>query len=60
MCHALRRIYAARPDLRRRGGVRRVRLEELLTRQEIQRNPRARWDRRDGSGRFAPGPAVAV
>lgn len=72
MCHALRRVYAARavrigfaerirlrpivarPDLRRRGGARRVMLEELLTRQEIQRKPRARWDRRDGTGRFAP------
>ncbi len=53
------RPIVARPDLRRRGGARRVRLEELLTRQEIQRNPRARWDRRDGSGRFAPGPAAA-
>lgn len=70
MCHALRRVYAARavrigfaerirlrpivarPDLRRRGGARRVMLEELLTRQEIQRKPRARWDRRDGTGRF--------
>lgn len=77
MCHALRRVYAARaerigfaerirqrpivarPDPRRREGARRVRLEELLTRQEIQRNPRARWDRRDGSGRFAPGSAAA-
>ena len=70
MCHALRRVYAARavrigfaerirvrpivvrPDLRRRGGARGVRLEERLTRQEIQRNPRARWERRDGAGRF--------
>jgi hypothetical protein len=78
MCHALRRVYAARavrirfaerirlrpivarPDLRRRGGARRVRLEELLTRQEIQRNPRTRWDRRDGFGRFAPGSAGAA
>jgi hypothetical protein len=78
MCHALRRIYAARavrigfaertgqrpivarPDLRRRGGARRVRLEERLTRQEIQRNPRARWDRRDGSGRFTGESSAAV
>ena len=78
MCHALRRVYAARairigfaerirerpivarPDLRQRGGARRVRLEELLTRREIQRSPRARWDRRDGSGRFASGVPVDV
>ena len=46
------RPIVARPDLRRRGGARRVMLEELLTRQEIQRKPRARWDRRDGTGRF--------
>jgi len=77
MCHALRRVYAARavrirfaerirvrpivarPDLRRRGGVRRVRLEELLTRREVQRNPRARWDRRDESGRFTTGSDAA-
>ena len=71
MCHALRRVYAARavrigfadrirlrpilamPDLRRRGGQRRLRLEEVLTRREIQRQPRSRWDLRDGAGRFA-------
>ena len=52
------RPIVARPDLRRRGGARQVRLEELLTRQQIQRNPRARWDRRDGSGRFATESAV--
>jgi hypothetical protein len=74
MCHALRRVYAARavrvrfadrirlrpilarPDLRRRGGRRVIRLEELLTRREIQQQPRARWDRRDGAGRFTEGP----
>lgn len=50
---AFRQLTNTRPDLRRRGGARQVRLEELLTRQEIQRNPRARWDRRDGAGRFA-------
>jgi hypothetical protein len=78
MCHALRRIYAARavrigfaerirqrpivarPDLRRRGGARRVSLEELLTRREIQRNPRVRWARRDGSGRFTTKSAAAA
>ena len=77
MCHALRRVYAARavrigfaerirlrpivawPDLRRRGGARRVRLEERLTRQEIQRSRRARWDRRDGAGRFTAESAAA-
>jgi hypothetical protein len=77
MCHALRRVYAARavrigfaerirtrpvvarPDLRRRGGAREIRLEELLTRQEAQRQPRARWDRRDGSGRFRAGSSAA-
>ena len=41
------------PELRRRGGSRSIRLEELLTRREIERRPRARWSSRDGSGRFA-------
>ena len=71
MCHALRRAYAARaerirlrpivarPERRRRGGARRIRLEEFLTRREIQRHPRARWDRRDGSGRFTTESAAA-
>jgi hypothetical protein len=54
------RPIVARPDLRRRSGVRRVRLEELLTRQEVQRNPRAHWDRRDGSGRFTVGTDAAA
>lgn len=54
------RPIVARPDLRRRGGVRQVRLEELLTRREIQRHPRARWDRRDGSGRFTTGSGAAA
>lgn len=35
-----------------------MRLEERLTRQEIQRNPRARWERRDGAGRFTTESAV--
>lgn len=53
------RPIVARPDLRRRGGARPIRLEEWLTRREIQRTPRARWDRRDGSGRFtAESPAA--
>jgi hypothetical protein len=54
------RPIVARPDLRRRGGARRVRPEERLTRQEIQRNPRARWDRRDESGRFTSESSAAV
>ena len=76
MCHALRRVYAARavrirfadrirlrpivarPALRRRGGARTIRLEERLTRREIQRQPRARWERRDRSGRFSPDSAA--
>jgi hypothetical protein len=78
MCHALRRVYAARavrirfadrirrrpivaqPDLRRQGGRRVIRLEELLTRRELQRQPRARWARRDGLGRFTAESVLVV
>lgn len=48
------RPIVAQPDLRRRGGQRHIRLEELLTRRETQRQPRSRWDRRDDAGRFIP------
>jgi len=53
------RPIVARPDLRQRGGARPIRLEEMLTRREIQQRPRARWDRRDGSGRFSAEAAAA-
>jgi hypothetical protein len=52
-----RRPILVQPELRRRGGGRALQLEELLTRREIQRQPRARWAGRDLSGRFAGQPA---
>jgi len=68
MCHALRRLYAARAvlsdhirrrpivadlALRRAAGRRRIVLEECLTRGEIQQRPRGRWSVRDRHGRFS-------
>jgi len=47
-----RRPIVADPKLRRQGGARTVFLEEYLTRSELQRQPRARWNRRDGQGRY--------
>jgi len=47
-----RRPIVADPELRRQGGARTVFLEEFLTRSELQQRPRARWDRRDGQGRY--------
>jgi hypothetical protein len=52
------RPIVARPELRRRGGARAMRFEELLTRREVQSRPRLRWDRRDGAGRFIEGAAA--
>ena len=48
-----RRPVVADPELRRQGGARRVVLEEYLTRSDIQRRPRRRWNARDESGRFS-------
>jgi hypothetical protein len=53
-----RRPILVEPELRRRGGTRALRFEELLTRREVQRRPRPRWNSRDPRGRFAA-PAVA-
>jgi ROS/MUCR transcriptional regulator protein len=47
-----RRPILADPALRRRGGTRSIRLEELLTRRDTQRRLRTRWSSRDDSGRF--------
>ena len=47
-----RRPIIADPALRRQGGTRTVFLEEYLTRSELQQRPRARWNRRDGQGRY--------
>jgi hypothetical protein len=52
-----RRPILARPELRRRGGLRPIQFEEVLTRREIQQQPRLRWSRRDETGRFSPEPA---
>jgi hypothetical protein len=39
-------------ELCRRGGTRPIAVEEILTRQEVQRLPRRRWSMRDPRGRF--------
>jgi hypothetical protein len=49
----LRRSILVLPELRRRGGARPIRFEELLTRREIQQQPRAPRSGRDTTGRFA-------
>lgn len=48
-----RRPILVQPELRRRGGARPIRFEEFLTRRDIQQQPRARWNGRDNTGRFA-------
>jgi hypothetical protein len=53
-----RRPIMVQPELRRRGGTRAMRFEELLTRREVQQRPRPRWNSRDPQGRFAA-PAAA-
>jgi hypothetical protein len=47
-----RRPIVADPELRRRAVARTVPLEEILTRRDIQRQPRRRWSTRDPQGRF--------
>src|SRR5262245_42645735 len=52
--HIRRRPIVYEPELRRRGGARPIMLEDILTRRDIQRRPRRRWDARDTRGRFVP------